>query len=455
VSSFVPLHADHARYNVIVDLGALRPFRFSSAAASTEFAYADYQTNCDINPRGRLGSGRSVCFSGKYIKGVGRTPLAANWADPDDEGHNNGSLSTSAAVREYLATCYLQSRGLGHTIVPCEGLLLRRRSRTCQGSELWAGRGRLAPIDRLFHALSVKPAGFARMSNFVWSVDRVGREPAALFTLLRRVLEHSVGPGGSAPLASESSPATIAQVMRDAARRGLGHFDDFLRAGVFWGSLHNNVTGDGRLLDLETPMITGGPVLGAIHGGGSDRPPPGAPPTWIGLESLGYLSQVRDGLLAFSDRIAAVGRRCASVPVVHQFCSDLADALNSAVAELIEEPELRARLADRIGHLLELSPSRCQRLAAALMARAGGKPSLPVRWRRLAIEFADIEPARLTNCLVPTFAPPRKEALELARVVNHNLLEVERQTTLRGVFAAVTTAERLIRRECTRVPLPE
>ena len=115
------------------------------------------------------GSGRSGVYRGWYLKGIGRTPLAANWHQ-GDYLHNTGHLAASSAIRELAISEWLRALSLDDTIVPCEGLLLAPLApELARFAELLYGRLLDAPlpaVDRGFQAISVKRADFARASNF-------------------------------------------------------------------------------------------------------------------------------------------------------------------------------------------------------------------------------------------------------------------------------------------------
>ncbi len=91
-SSFTPLRPEHAELNVEAALGEIGAFgAVRTMPDPTELLMCDLQMNADTSSFGRLGAGRSGVFRGKYIKGVGRTSLAGNWANPDDLAQNTGT----------------------------------------------------------------------------------------------------------------------------------------------------------------------------------------------------------------------------------------------------------------------------------------------------------------------------------------------------------------------------
>src|SRR6185503_15417644 len=115
----------HQVHNVAVDLGAIGAFGCATDDVDSDaLLYSDLQALPGVNQGICLGSGRSGLHRGKYLKGVGRTTLAGQWARPDAVYHGTGHLMASSGIRELVVTRYLESKGLGPTIVGCEGLLL-------------------------------------------------------------------------------------------------------------------------------------------------------------------------------------------------------------------------------------------------------------------------------------------------------------------------------------------
>ena len=132
-SDFVALRRRHDPLNVEVDLGAIEAFSTTARRLPPEdLLYCDLQAGPDAH-RLRLGSGRSGFYRGWYLKGIGRTPLAGNWNLPAERLHNSGALLASAAIRERVASLYLEAAGAGGSIVPCEGLLIRPLPRALRG----------------------------------------------------------------------------------------------------------------------------------------------------------------------------------------------------------------------------------------------------------------------------------------------------------------------------------
>lgn len=196
-SRFVTIDPKFSRFNIEAAPDLIDRFSFS-AAPNREVLLYDLQTQLHGNYASRHGSGRSGIYLGHYLKGIGRTPAAANWNDKRDIYHASGHLSVASAIRERLITVFLQARGLANTIVPCKSVLVSRLSATearAVRRNQSSSRPEFARCDGAMIALTVKPANFARMSNFVFALDHSPTEPreiGELFLDLERYL-HPVG----------------------------------------------------------------------------------------------------------------------------------------------------------------------------------------------------------------------------------------------------------------------
>jgi len=268
--TFLAADPAHARFNIEVAPDRLAAFALQHHARG-EVLHFDLQTQLTGNSWGRLGSGRGGVFQGHYLKGVGRTPAAANWNQADDLYHASGHLSVASALRERLITAFLRDRGLEDAIVPCEAVLLRKLSagetRAIRQSQS-SSRPAFNPADATLAALTVKPADFARLSNFVFALDHFEASPrriGELFLDLERFLNPPLQ--RSHP---EGTARSIVAAMDGAFHRGLDHFQKFARVGLFWLYLDSNFSLDGRFLDLETPLYLGQPFVGMaeskVHG---------------------------------------------------------------------------------------------------------------------------------------------------------------------------------------------
>lgn len=277
-STFQSLFPKHKEFNIEVNLSGISPFSYDlKPRKPKDLLYVDCQTNLDVNIDKRLGSGRSGFFLDKYVKGIGRTLLAANWNTDKDLYHSNGALLSSAAVREYLISCYVNSLGKGHLINPCEGILLRKIPyekgnlpfNIFKGNLKRHGvkRHQFASIDCKFQAISIKQGNFCRFSNIVWwlnnypqySQDEKESSLGHFFEVLYRSLS-----GFNDRSTKGIRAEDIAQSLGDTFEITIEFFMQTWASGIDWGSYHNNFTIDGRYLDLETPNVFPFPLFGII-----------------------------------------------------------------------------------------------------------------------------------------------------------------------------------------------
>ncbi len=300
-STFTPSAGDYARYNVEVDLARIVPFGFvRTRPVDPQLLLADLQCNADGNANRRLGSGRSGYFQGKYLKGIGRTPLAANWTSAD-RYHSSGHLLPSAATREFVVSALLKAAGAASCINGCEAVLVRELPDLDEDwlVDLRGPTHSLCEADRRLQAITVKDGAFARPSNFLWAIDHFGTEPnwvSDYFLSVRR----SLGGEGAENLGeSDVTPQGLVVALAEAIERGLSSYTEFRSVGLHWGSVHNNFTADGRFLDLEVPLVIGQPFLGWVGLCGQD-PRAGY---WFGLEVLSYARQMGDFVRSYRERL--------------------------------------------------------------------------------------------------------------------------------------------------------
>ncbi len=295
---FVPLRPDLAKFNVVTDLGAIGAFGARRATTPPDdLLYADFQTTPDYCVPGRLGAGRAGQYRGRYIKGVGRTQLAANWNERGDQLHATGHLAASCVVRELVVSWYMEAKGLADRINGCEGALLGPLDPALSDHRAYISRSsdEALPCDRVLQGITVKGSSFARLSNFTWLMNNMdlftSRDGLVHFLFLfMRYLDPN------APLAlSDITPTGIAAAFRAAVDRTIAHFRDFFRVGVVWRFPQNNVTMDGRFHDLDFPIFVGGPFLGHFVDAGVTRVsvPKTDPVRIFGLTVLAYLYQTR------------------------------------------------------------------------------------------------------------------------------------------------------------------
>ena len=297
---FVSVFPEHEQFNVQVT--SSQPFGCDETRYPAEsLLFADLQSSLHCHVTGRLGSGRSGFFRNRYLKGVGRTPLAANWNNRDFL-HNTGHLAASSAIREYVVSRYLTDMGCEDSIVGCEGVLLAELDPRLRNYERMQYRGKeggqLAPVDRYLQAISVKRGGFARQSNFLWMLSRltpatIDRGRTGLGTFCELLIAALTPPGEAAPLLSESTPASMAALLRDSVARACEQFSRWFDKGVWWGSFMNNFTIDGRFLDLETPALLGGPCFGYLAAALPPGRARGVESGMVGTELFIYVEQAQ------------------------------------------------------------------------------------------------------------------------------------------------------------------
>ncbi len=265
-STFVSLKKDGTPFNIEVDFGSIKNFD-TSLKEQKNVIESDLQLNTRSSMTFRLGSGRSGFYRGHYLKGIGRTLLAGNWNDSDDRYHGTGLLNAGGAVREYLATAYLKSKGMEHSIVPCEQILFRKlNKKTARDFEkiftysLSKMVPLVLPLDRSLQAITVKPGNFCRITNLNWLIFRY-LNPGKKNVLIEFLSILMIALSGNRSTGNET-PQDIAFAFEKTALQALEKFLTFHQAGIHWGSYEDNFTLDGRFLDLETPTIYGGAMPG-------------------------------------------------------------------------------------------------------------------------------------------------------------------------------------------------
>jgi len=199
-SEFTPIEKKYLLYNVEVDTARTGPFQeFDQIFKAGELLYCDLQTNPDVTAKGHLGSGRSGFFLGKYLKGIGRTPLLQGWNSAENFEHTSGHLTASGALNEWVASCYLKAKGDARTINPCESVLLKALPKQMRGNA-----NQSCKIDKKFHAITVKSAPFARMSNLVWMLNHLNHTNS--LTMFLKLLVQFVSPPPELLLKTPATP---------------------------------------------------------------------------------------------------------------------------------------------------------------------------------------------------------------------------------------------------------
>jgi hypothetical protein len=314
------------QYNVEVALDLIKPFAFDSLDDPGECLLYACATGLDGNMRGQLGTGRGGIFRGRYLKGVGRTPAAANWNDPADRISASGRLSVSSALRERLVTIALSALGLEETVAGCEAVLFAELS-PAQQQAVAAGRTGIShvsitPADRTMFALTVKPGDFARPGNVVFALDNFCRGPWALGERFLE-LEHYLHPPSERGNVS-GAPREIVAALEAAFQRGLSHFDAWARIGLHWGYVGSNFALDGRFVDIEAPTFFGRPFIGV-------QALPGGRPRLLGFEDLLFVREWRLFIAWLRARIELLRtREVAWAPAAQRFLDELADRIGQA-----------------------------------------------------------------------------------------------------------------------------
>lgn len=416
------LRPEQRHLAIETDLARIAPFSMERRAVSVAaLLYADQQTNADVNVFRRLGSGRSGFYRGMYLKGIGRTTLAANWNDARDRHHSSGLMLPTAAIREWLVSTYLASRGVASLVNPCTGLLLRPLGDLARGT-FGFPRSYAKPVDRALRAISVKDGDFHRCSNFVWCISNLPimgpeRSLATFFEALWRGLH----PRPSlAPTAEDG--AAIAERFAHVVATTVDRFIDAWAHGIHWHSPHNNFTLDGRFLDLETAEVLPAPLMGGYTHW--DRAAPrqiSLPPSqWkLGLEALSYARQMRDSVRVLVERLSSLAQdNMALLPPERSYVREFVRRLRRAVAgahPLASPQALTARVVPRMAEVLDLSSSETRTVSAICLARArsiftgrSGRSERAVSLYRLELpELSQTYPGHTPCLYVPTFLRER------------------------------------------------
>lgn len=465
---FVPHREALAPFNVQTDPGALGSFGARRRPVpGGELLHADLQTTPEYHAPGKLGAGRAGHYLGRYLKGVGRTPLCANWNQASDQMHATGHLSASSAVREQIVTWYLRAKGLPDRINGCDGLLVAPLADALR-AYMPTGRGGAHPCDAAMQALSVKGSACARFSNFVWLMSNTdhfsSHEGLVRFLFL---FARYLDPAAELTL-DRLTPTFIAETFSAAIERTLRNFRDFWRAGVVWMFPLNNMTMDGRFHDLDLPTFVGGPFLGVVGDEGRlDRAsiPSHDPMRVVGLTALGYVHHVRTFYKLLVARLALL--------------LELDFAYASAERELLRQllAALRAtfsgdhlifsmdRLADLLWSWIEadapVDPADAPRLremvrrSCVRRVTLAATPSLDFALRPLDVAWA--RPGqRSSDKAVAALAesPIRPEHLAEARFMNELLSSLDAITDRDALFAALDDAEQRISRQIAPLPPP-
>ncbi|HWB78145.1 MAG TPA: hypothetical protein VG755_24440 [Nannocystaceae bacterium] len=442
-SSFEPLHDEHAELNVEVDLAAIAAFAIADGPAEP-LLWCDLQTSGGM-PR-RLGSGRAGCYRGHYLKGVGRTMLAGNWRDPRDAYHGTGHMCASAAAREWWVTRWLDARGIGDAIVPCKGVLCRPLPPALAGfpvRALGATAAGAAPADRELAAVSVKPGGFARMSNLLWLLDHAAPDGGPLgLREFFRALHRYLGPMHD----DDPTPASLVEQLDRSIARLVENFRAFFVHGVAWGSIHNNFTIDGRFLDLELPVALGRPVVGVI----AREPPPADAPVArafryvFGLEVLDVLQQVALWLATTLGRLQTIAD--ASTDATRRFALEFLAAARACCgpAHLLHDVDAQVELV--VGWFTATCDpgTRTRQWLTRIVRAAAGREhgaTLGIdRWHAAPVELARTEPGLQPRLWLPALPDTSASDLHEAAAFADRLRAVDAEVTVAGYLECLRRA---------------
>lgn len=422
-ASYLPLLPEHASLGVVTDLGSIGSFGITTDPTWAEgLAAADMQTNLDVNAPGRLGSGRAVFYRGKYLKGVGRTPLAANWADPNDVYHHTGHLLPSAAGREFIVSLVARCLGCGDAIVPCEGVLIDKLDPRLHGlpealrSKLpdQYRELRLQAADQALQAITVKPGQFARLSNLTWYWNTLIHATKDSFVVTAARLSHAAFTGFRNVPDAGLSPPVVVGALETAIRQGVANCLTFIAKGIFWGSFHNNFTADGRFLDLELPTLTGGNFLGVamVRGDKLQTGQWSAQHLNVGTEVFRYIGESRLFIRYWENRLrwlAEWGSYLGSGE--RQFLLGLADCLHDTFTpdSLAFSRELVLdHLVGFFRERLALGTAEVQPLEQLLgeayeVCFHDAEPQHQWNFERLEIDMPDVEPGLQLHLYYPSF----------------------------------------------------
>lgn len=446
-SNLASIDGARSSFNVETDLAAIETFGWSRSCRR-RVLHADLQCNADVNPVRRLGSGRAGVYRGHYLKGVGRTLLAANWNDPNDVYHASGHLTASGGVREYIASCYLEACGVRSSITPCVGLLLGPLPHKFVTAYRPQRSRPYPPVDRRYRALTVKRADFARLSNLLWLVFHNHAEHGFVRTFSEWFMKAFTPPDAKATSA-ESTPAALVVALRRSIARAIGNFELFVRHGVFWGSFHNNFTADGRFMDLELAVLSMGPFAGTLV---LNRTKEDTMELQVGTEVMDYLRQVRRWIEAVVARLEQLIRsRTIYDSRERAFAAELISEMRAAFPRthcVFSSAEASVVAADLVARAYDVRGSKREGLRRSLLRQFARSAEAP-RGRASVIGNGDALYLTLAEGLrgrgIPWKGLPTRAFVDGARIVNDALLKIDEATELGTLVNRVRDLELVVR----------
>ena len=274
-SRFVAIRPADAEHDVEVDLAAIAPFgspasarpktRGDARAGRDALLYSDYRSVMGFYLC-RVGAGRSGYHRGAYLKGIGRTPLAFNWAHDDDRFFATGHLPASGGVREIVVSRYLEAKGASRVVNPCRGLLIAELAGELRDPSSWLRRSELPalPCDRALQTIAVKDGRFARFSNVVWHLNHLSlfkgeTDLIRFFTLLADGLRPRDAIDDDSLV-----PSAIARSLAAAIECAVDGYRELHRLGVSFLSVQTDPAMDGRYQDIDVPVFHGPGYVGAF-----------------------------------------------------------------------------------------------------------------------------------------------------------------------------------------------
>lgn len=424
---FVSLLPRHQSCNRTTEQHDRAAFAVPEALPPKSLGFADHR----LDPRGggpRLaGASRSVFHGAHYLRGVGRTPLAGNWADRRDAARATGHLPVSVALRELVASVYARARGLDGGAVACEGILVAPlERRLAEPLARVAARTDARPVacDRHLQAISVRPGNFARWTNLLWLAQRTPATVEGILELawacehfaeVRDRLDHN------RPRLADCSPTTIAEALGRAVARGFAALEARLRAGIFDAG---ELTVDGRVLDRGRATILGEPLIGRLE---FRRSASARTPATFGAALVEHADRVADFLACLDDRLAYLERR-AEIPQVAIFVGQWRAALTRTFAPphpVSHRPTLATAI-ERLVRELGTPPRTGEQLSATLLGLAPDRASSTAIGLRIPPTIAEAR-ARFTLAAGAP-GPQSPDAAEHRRLLSELYAELDGTT---------------------------
>ena len=470
-SRFVAQRAEHAKFNVQTDPAAIAAFGGMRERADLDaLLFSDLQTQTGFHEYGRLGSGRTGYYRGAYLKGIGRTPLAANWWRFGDRFHATGHLSASGGARELIVSRYFIAKGKGDLINPCQGLLVAELEPELKDARTWRrwSPDECLPCDLALQSISVKEGRFARFSNVTWHLNHlsIAKDENDLIRFFRLLMN------GLLPFepvdVDTLVPSRIARTVKETVERTIGHYREYFRLGINWLMPYNNFTMDGRFCDLDVPLFSGPGYVGAAinveqwpAGSTEARAPDNLDfGSIFGLNVIAYLHQMRivlRGLAAALDGLVDADFHTSDVE--RDFMAGVVGALAEAMPKehvLWSGEACAAMVKGWIDEECEIDAARRPAIDALVdHAIALRLDHATMIGKTFGVEKVDLRCARAgaSPNLTPSFyavrgSRVRKDRLEEAQFLNDRVAELDAITDRDAFLAKCADAVAQIDRYC-------